>query len=72
MKSSELADYSVGMVWQVQGRGQKKNVVDLVRGRFEYPELVAAAVALWRKWKVDGTTAHHPIPQSGKDLRQLA
>jgi phage terminase large subunit-like protein len=40
-------------------------VVDLVRGRFEYPELVAAAVALWRKWKVDGTTAHLVIEDKG-------
>jgi predicted phage terminase large subunit-like protein len=38
---------------------------DAVRGRFEYPELVAAAVALWRKWKVDGTTAHLVIEDKG-------
>jgi predicted phage terminase large subunit-like protein len=65
MKSSELADYSVGTVWQVQGRGRQKNVVDLVRGRFEYPELVAAALALWRKWKVDDTTTHLIIEDKG-------
>jgi predicted phage terminase large subunit-like protein len=65
MKSSELADCSVGTVWQVQGRGRRKNVVDLVRGRFEYPELVAAAVALWRKWKVDDTTTHLIIEDKG-------
>jgi predicted phage terminase large subunit-like protein len=65
MKSSELADYSVGTVWQVQGRGRQKNVVDLVRGRFEYPELVTAAVALWRKWKVEGTTTHLVIEDKG-------
>ena len=43
MKSSELADYSVGTVWHVQDRGRKKNLVDVVRGRFEYPDLVTAA-----------------------------
>jgi predicted phage terminase large subunit-like protein len=53
MKASELADYSVGTVWHVQDRGRKAHLVDLVRGRFEYPELVAAALALWRKWKVE-------------------
>jgi predicted phage terminase large subunit-like protein len=56
MKQTELADYSVGTVWYVQGRGERIHLVDLVRGRFEYPELVAAAVALWRKWKA--ATAH--------------
>jgi hypothetical protein len=30
-KASELADYSVGTVWQVQDRGAKINLVDLVR-----------------------------------------
>src|SRR5262249_34108472 len=52
MKSSELADYSVGTVWHIQDRGQRINLVDLVRGRFEYPELVSAALALWHKWSV--------------------
>jgi predicted phage terminase large subunit-like protein len=53
MKASELADYSVGTVWHVQDRGRKVPLVDLVRSRFEYPELVAATLALWRKWKVE-------------------
>src|SRR6195256_304809 len=53
MKAPELADYSVGTVWHVQDRGRKIHLVDLVRGRFEYPQLVAAALALWRKWKVE-------------------
>jgi phage terminase large subunit-like protein len=38
MNASELADYSVGTVWHVQVRGRKAHLVDLVRGRFEYPE----------------------------------
>jgi phage terminase large subunit-like protein len=46
MKSSELADYSVGTVWRVQDHGNRINLIDLVRGRLEYPELVAAALQL--------------------------
>jgi predicted phage terminase large subunit-like protein len=65
MKSSELCDYSVGTVWHVQGRGKKKNLVNVVRGRFEYPELVAQAVALWRKWKFEGFTTHLVIEDKG-------
>jgi predicted phage terminase large subunit-like protein len=65
MKSSELCDYSVGTVWHVQGRGKKKNLVDVVRGRFEYPELVTQAVALWKKWKFEGVTSHLVIEDKG-------
>jgi predicted phage terminase large subunit-like protein len=65
MKASERADYSVGTVWHVRGRGRRKNVVDLVRGRLEYPELVAAAVALHRKWKFEGTPMHLVIEDKG-------
>jgi predicted phage terminase large subunit-like protein len=65
MKASELADYSVATVWQVQDRGAKINLVDLVRGRFEYPELVAAASALWRKWKLAGTYSYLVIEDKG-------
>ena len=65
MKATELADYSVGTVWHVQDRGRKIHLVDLVRGRFEYPELVAAASALCRKWKVDGVTTDLIIEDKG-------
>jgi predicted phage terminase large subunit-like protein len=65
MKATELADYSVGTVWHVQDRGRKAHVVDLVRGRFEYPELVAAASELWRKRKVDGLTSYLVIEDKG-------
>jgi predicted phage terminase large subunit-like protein len=65
MKASELADYSVGTVWHIQDRGRKIHLVDLVRGRFEYPELVAAAMALWRKWKVDGVHTYLAIEDKG-------
>jgi predicted phage terminase large subunit-like protein len=65
MKATELADYSVGTVWHVQNRGRKINLVDLVRGRFEYPDLVAAALALWRKWKVEGIRTNLVIEDKG-------
>ena len=65
MKASELADYSVATVWQIQDRGDKINLVDLVRGRFEYPELVAAASALWHKWKLAGTHSYLVIEDKG-------
>ena len=40
-------------------------LVDLVRGRFEYPELVTAASALYRKWKVDWATTNLVIEDKG-------
>ncbi|HEY7129452.1 MAG TPA: phage terminase large subunit [Nitrospira sp.] len=65
LKASELADYSVGTVWQVRGRGNEIYLVDLVRGRLEYPELVAAATDLWRKWKFEGRATHLVIEDKG-------
>jgi predicted phage terminase large subunit-like protein len=53
MKTSELADYSVGTVWQVQDDSQNLYLVDLVRGRFEFPELLATAANLYEKWRFD-------------------
>ena len=34
-------------------------------GRFEYPELVTQAVALWRKWKFEGNATHLVIEDKG-------
>jgi predicted phage terminase large subunit-like protein len=39
--------------------------VDLVRGRFEYPDLVAAASELWRKWRREGTSTDLVIEDKG-------
>jgi predicted phage terminase large subunit-like protein len=50
MKSSELADYSVGTVWTIQERGKRIYLIDLVRDRFEFPDLIKAALRLHRKW----------------------
>ncbi len=68
MKATELADYSVRTVWHVQDRGRKVHLVDLVRGRIEYPDLVAAAVALWRKWKVDWAHNYLVIEDKGSGV----
>jgi predicted phage terminase large subunit-like protein len=56
MKSSELADYSVGTVWQVHDEGKNVYLVDLVRSRFEFPALVHSAEALFVKWKTVAST----------------
>ena len=65
MKASELADYSVGTVWQVQDRGNKIHLVDLVRGRFEYPELVAAASGALAKVESRGAPTYLVIEDKG-------
>lgn len=64
MKSSERADYSVGTVWQVHDEGKNIYLVDLVRERFEFPELVSSAEALFNKWKSVGFT-HLVIEDKG-------
>jgi len=48
MKSTELADYSVGTVWHV--RGNKFFLLDLVRGRYDYPELKRAVLSTKHRW----------------------
>jgi predicted phage terminase large subunit-like protein len=73
MKSSELSDYSVATVWQVQDRGQRIYLVDLVRGRFEFPDLVRAAISLHKKWRFDIKHQHRLIIEdkgSGTSLIQ--
>jgi predicted phage terminase large subunit-like protein len=48
MKSTELADYSVGTVWHVQGN--KFFLLDLIRGRYDYPELKRAVLNAKNRW----------------------
>jgi predicted phage terminase large subunit-like protein len=50
-KTTELNDYSVGTVWLVHDGGKKVYLVDLVRGRFEFPRLIKAAKELYQKWR---------------------
>jgi predicted phage terminase large subunit-like protein len=53
LKSTDSADYSVATVWQVQDNGHNLYLVDLVRKRLEFPQLVAAAKALYDRWTFD-------------------
>jgi predicted phage terminase large subunit-like protein len=48
MKATETADFSVGTVWLVQ----KKNayLLDLVRGRYDYPDLKRVVFDLHNRW----------------------
>ena len=48
MKSAELADYSVGTVWHVQGN--KFFLLDLIRGHYDYPELKRAVLIAKNRW----------------------
>jgi predicted phage terminase large subunit-like protein len=43
-------------LWQVHDEGKKVYLADLVRDRFEFPELVLSAEALFKKWKTVGFT----------------
>jgi predicted phage terminase large subunit-like protein len=48
MKATEIADYSVGTVWHVQG--DNCYLLDLIRNRFDFPELKRAAIRLKERW----------------------
>ena len=48
MKATELADYSVGTIWHVQDG--KSYLLDLVRGRYDYPDLKRAVVNTKKRW----------------------
>jgi predicted phage terminase large subunit-like protein len=50
---SENADYSVGTVWGA--KGLDFYLIDLVRGRFEIPDLRRAILDLSRKWSANQT-----------------
>jgi predicted phage terminase large subunit-like protein len=50
---SETSDYSVGTVWGA--KGLDFYLLDLVRGRFEVPELRREVLRLSRTWKADQT-----------------
>ena len=50
---SETSDYSVGAVWGA--KGLDFYLLDLVRDRFEVPELRREVLRLGRAWKVDQT-----------------
>ncbi len=47
-KASEIANHSVGTVWLV--RGESCYLLDLVRGRYDFPELKRAVLTLKTRW----------------------
>ena len=51
-KKDQVNDPSVGTVWAVMEDGNAY-LVDVVRKRMEYPDLKAAAIALYDKWGAD-------------------
>jgi predicted phage terminase large subunit-like protein len=48
MKASEIADYSVGTVWHVQG--DNCYLLDLIRNRFDFPDLKRAVMKQKEQW----------------------
>ena len=48
MKATELADYSVGTIWLMQG--PNAYLLDVVRGRYDYPDLKRAVMNAQTKW----------------------
>jgi phage terminase large subunit-like protein len=42
MKATEIANYSVGTAWHVQG--DNYYLLDLIRNRFDFPELKRAVI----------------------------
>ena len=44
MKASGVSDYSVATIWLIQGH--QYYLIDLVRGRFDFPELKQRAISL--------------------------
>jgi predicted phage terminase large subunit-like protein len=48
MKATQIADYSVGTVWQVQG--DNYYLVELIRDRFDFPDLKRAVLAQKQRW----------------------
>lgn len=57
-KTGERNDYSVFLV---AGRDHEDNlyVLDMVRGKYEMPELHQRAADVWAKWSEQGATAFH-------------
>jgi predicted phage terminase large subunit-like protein len=49
LSAKELSSYSVCMVVQV--RGESVYVLDVLRGRFEYPELKRKVIEVHRRWR---------------------
>jgi predicted phage terminase large subunit-like protein len=48
MKATEIADYSVGTVWHIQG--DNCYLLDLIRNRFDFPDLKRAVIKQKEQW----------------------
>jgi predicted phage terminase large subunit-like protein len=48
MTATEIADYSAGTTWLV--RGETYYLLDVIRGRFDYPSLKRAVLAAGQRW----------------------
>ena len=58
MKTKEQNDYSVFQCWGVTDNG-KAYLLDMIRGKWEAPELLAQARAFWNKHKPGSATLRH-------------
>lgn len=58
-KKAEANDFSVFQVWGFEA-GKRAYLLDQLRGKWEFPELMVAANTIWDKWQ------GHPL---GKDAR---
>ncbi len=58
MKTKEQNDYSVFQCWGVTDNG-KAYLLDMIRGKWEAPELLAQARAFWNKNKAGASTLRH-------------
>ena len=59
MKKEEANDYSVFQVWGFEGI-KRAYLLDQLRGKWEFPELILAANAIWNKWQ------DHPLGKNAK------
>ena len=58
MKTKEQNDYSVFQCWGVTENG-KAYLLDMIRGKWEAPELLAQARSFWNKHKAGASTLRH-------------
>jgi predicted phage terminase large subunit-like protein len=63
-ESKSTADYSVGTIWG--DTGKEYYLLDVVRGRWRFPQLKEKMKSTYRRWKEDSTLIE--AKASGKDL----
>jgi predicted phage terminase large subunit-like protein len=59
MKKKEANDYSVFQVWGFEG-SKRAYLLDQLRGKWEFPELIVASNTIWNKWQ------DHPLGKNAK------